>query len=630
MKKMLIFLGIALLILSAVPLTSGSQVPVAVVGTSWYSANSTEPVAPGYSYVPLFATFISETSLVNLTISFNFTSSGGGYLSYSYVSGPNKGVRDYYNFPVTSAGREYTIYQLTNISPLAPNGIYSVNLDYSYSYGNVTVKGNVSAQVAILGTISIIPQEAYFGLPGSPVPVTSYESNAPLTVYLENNGDAAATNVTITYIPQEPFSGDRQTKIIPAFPAFDSIPVTFTVNTGAAGFVTYQSIGIEVYGMMHNESFSAKLSAFPYVVGVAADFNTGPNVASQGMKNIPLQFYLEEDSSVPVTNVSVSFTPQYPLSGATQSTLISAIPAFQSVPVTFIVNVTGSQWSSYQNLTLTYNGTSHSVQFKVLVPGYSNISVLNYFTDPPYIYQGEDFVVLKVELINGGNALSPQEMIWLTSNSFGISTQPYSLPGIPAGRIVNLSFLMNASNSVGPADLVLHVNSMQFPLVERILGKGDVEITSGEISVNSGTNGNLFVFNAKNVGNVTLVDLNFHILTPDIFYINIPSSNPLGGLTANNITFSQLVPGQSIQVTFVMDVQSAAVPGTYQSQLVLTYMTNNSSRPFVITHNFNVTIQETPIQRLSSTTWLAYVAVVLAAAIVVIFSALIMRRRRKS
>ena len=102
----------------------------------------------------------------------------------------------------------------------------------------------------------------------------------------------------------------------------------------------------------------------------------------------------------------------------------------------------------------------------------------------------------------------------------------------------NLTFLINATNNVGPAKLFLHVDVKTFTLNERILSKGSVNVTSDPITVTTGTNGNLFVFTAKNTGNVTIVDLNFHILTADVFYVDVPSSNPLGSLTANNITFA--------------------------------------------------------------------------------------------
>ena len=146
MKKLLIFLGIAVLLMSSMPMSFGTSAPIAVTSMNWYSTNSTDLAAPGYSYIPLVATFVTESALVDLNVSFNFTASGS-YFSYSYVHGPNKDVRDYFTFPITQAGSQYTIYQLTNISASAPSGIYQITIDYSYISGNRTISGNVTGQV---------------------------------------------------------------------------------------------------------------------------------------------------------------------------------------------------------------------------------------------------------------------------------------------------------------------------------------------------------------------------------------------------------------------------------------------------------------------------------------------------
>ncbi|MEM0134439.1 MAG: hypothetical protein QXU18_04320, partial [Thermoplasmatales archaeon] len=236
MRKLLILFGIAVLLMSSMPISLGASAPIAVTSMTWYSTNSTALAAPGYSYVPLVATFVAEASLVDLNVSFNFTSSGS-YFSYSYVHGPNKEVRDYFTFPITQAGEQYVIYQMTNISAIAPSGIYQMTVDYSYLSGNITVRGNVTGEIALLGTINIIPQQAYFGLPESPISATSFESNVPVTIYLENNGNSAATNVTVTYTPQSPMSGARQQQVLSVFPAYTSIPVTFMANTGSANLM---------------------------------------------------------------------------------------------------------------------------------------------------------------------------------------------------------------------------------------------------------------------------------------------------------------------------------------------------------------------------------------------------------
>ena len=42
MKKLLIFLGIAVLLFSSMPMSFGTSTPIAVTSMNWYSTNSTE------------------------------------------------------------------------------------------------------------------------------------------------------------------------------------------------------------------------------------------------------------------------------------------------------------------------------------------------------------------------------------------------------------------------------------------------------------------------------------------------------------------------------------------------------------------------------------------------------------
>ncbi len=631
MKKILLVLAIAAILVSAIPTTIGASSPLVVEEVNWFSLNNTVRVAPGYTNVPMVAEIVLETasSVYNLNISFNFTQYEKGIFSYSYVHGENRNLRDYYDFPIASPGETFTIYQLTNISPSAPSGMYSVAVDYSYVAGNSTVSGYTTGTIALLGSVDILPQAAYFGTPGNPIQATAYMGEVPVTVYLENNGNSPATNVTVSYTPQSPLNGQSSTEVVPAIPSYYSIPVTFTVSIGAANTTVTQSLNISYFGMTHTASFTLRLSGYPYLIPAGSYFNTGTISAGRGMNNVPLTFYIEDDARVPATNVSVSYSPAWPLTGTNQSTTLSVIPQYQAVPVTFIVNVTGNGTSFLQYVSVTYNGSSHSLTYKVILPGYSNVTVVNYYTNPPFIYQGEKFIILNAVMVNGGNSPSPPQKVYLTSNYFNVSTSPYSIPSLYPGRILNLTFLISAAERVGYAPVYLHINSINVTLPLTLLSKGSLVISHPAITVSPGSSTNLFTFYVTNSGKVALVDINVHILTPDILYIDVPSSNPLGSLTANNFTFSQLNPGQRIVVTFVMDVESSASPGNYPSQLFLSYRTNNSSVPFFVTSNFNVTVQNTAIQEITSTTTLAYIVIALAVVIIAGFTIVIRRLRKK-
>jgi len=520
MKKILLIIGIIMIIISAIPMVGASQDPIIAERGYWYSSNSTSLVAPGYDYVPLFVQFVSEVpaEINDVNVSLNFTS---GIFSYSYIHGPNRDVRDYYTIPVMQPGQNATIFQLTNISANYPSGMYQTEISYSFYEGGSFITGSSNLTVPVMGSANIITQRAFFGTENSPLEATSFENNIPFTLFLENNGNAPVTNVTVTYKPQYPFTGQQQ------------------------------------------------------------------------------------------------------------NTVISAIPSFGVEPVTFLVNIIGPDNSTLQNISIYYNGSYHSLTYKIIIPGYYNFSVVNYYTDPPYIFQDEKFIALTVLIINGGNSISVPVNISLDSSLFNITTLPYHLPALPPGKILNFTFLMNAPSETGKIPLYLFINNNKFKITENVYNKGSIIIKNSVPPVSPGTNKNLFRFTLTNDGNISLMDVSIHILTPDVFYIDVPSSNPLGSLTANNITFTQINPGQSIIITFLIDVRSTTSPGNYPSQLFLSYRLNNSVLPFFTTYNFNVTVQNTALEQITSGSALPYIIAIFALIIIAVFVAVIIRRKKK-
>lgn len=507
----------------AAPAPTGT---VGVTGVSWFTPNSTQLAVPGMNEVPLFLTFENTVALTNLTVQMNLTAHGTGAFSYSYVIGTGKTVNEVYDIPFLPAGSTTTIEQTVNISSSASNGIYSENLTYSYGNASVTYYGNISFNVPLAGSVNIVSPSAFFGTQSSMMAGTPGMTNVPITVMLENTGNSAATNV------------------------------------------------------------------------------------------------------------SVSYTPTGSLSGSTQGTIISAIPAYGAIPVTFLVSVADNASISQvyeQNLDVSYYGGAHTVQFNLPITGSSNISIINYYTNPPVVYQDEKFISLTIVTENTGSSFAKNVGVSVSSSRFDVLSNPYSLSYYPSGAVENFTFLMNAKNYTGSAGLqvTLGKNTQTLPIY--LHSYGNFKISPSVPDFHSGVNKQLMSFNITNTGNQTLYYFTVHLLSPSVISLHIPSSNPLAALTETNVTFAQIKPGQTVTATFIVDTSSSAAFATYPAQLAMSWRLNNSVNPFYQTYNFNEKVAPTGIQNLQGMitfTPLNIAVLVLIIALVIGLAALAGRGRK--
>ena len=365
----------------AAPAHASSLPQVSVTNTYWYSENSTQLVAPGSNYTPLFVQFTALTNLTGYYASINLSYYNNLPFSYSYISGPNVQQRDYYNMSLVSAGHSVTIYQLVNISSNAKQGIYQIAL-------------------------------------------TLNSSNAP----------GQAINIPIT--------------------------------------------------------------------------------------------------------VSVLGTPQ--------------------------------------------------------------LTLVNYFTNPPVIYQGEKFIQFTAVVSNTGAGPAKNLQFSLASSDFNVLTGTYNVAYLPSGSVTNYTFLMDAHNVTGQTALNFQMGPQALSIPVYIHTYGTLQITSSIPTLTPGSSKLLETFNITNTGNKTLMGVNVHLLSPSVVSIHISSSNPLGALTADNFTLAELTPGQKITVTYLVDVSSAAQAISYPAQLVVLWHLNNTPEQFYKAYNFNEKVSPTIIQQFTS------------------------------
>ena len=108
------------------------------------------------------------------------------------------------------------------------------------------------------------------------------------------------------------------------------------------------------------------------------------------------------------------------------------------------------------------------------------------------------------------------------------------------------------------------------------------------------------IFYLNDTGNKTYEDIQVHMLSPSIISIHVSSSNPLGALTANKVTFAQIKPGESITITYVMDTSSAP-SGNYPVQMLVEYHFNNTAETFDSVYTYNQKIIPTTTQQVENT-----------------------------
>ncbi|WP_243669201.1 hypothetical protein [Vulcanisaeta sp. JCM 16161] len=124
-----------------------------------------------------------------------------------------------------------------------------------------------------------------------------------------------------------------------------------------------------------------------------------------------------------------------------------------------------------------------------------------------------------------------------------------------------------------------------------------------------------------NEGPVEAKNIMVTISTGQVIQPHVSSSNPLSALTASQAFIGDLKPGQEINVTFLVDVDSNARPGNYP--LVLTFIWNQTGSLYPLTESVTtyVTVKPAPNVLL----WIVLILIIIVIAIGIVAA---IRRRR--
>ncbi|WP_337860837.1 hypothetical protein [Ferroplasma sp.] len=333
-----------------------------------------------------------------------------------------------------------------------------------------------------------------------------------------------------------------------------------------------------------------------------------------GSSGIPLYVTFIAYTTINDINISINLTAyKAPLSYAYISgpdknvrtfNVMPEVVAGHSYTIMQLVNINKSSESSFYDENLSYYNSTISGNTTITIPvGKPQIGIISYSTNPPVIYQNEKFIKLTVYTENTGTSSMKNVNVYITSPNYTIvSPSNYNISYYPLGKLLNFTFYIDAKNVTGNSPLEFHINQNVYTLNTYIHGNGKTSLSVAieNTRLISNTKKQLMVFYLNNTGTKSFIDIEIHMLSPEVISIYVSSSNPLGALTANNVTFAQIRPGESIKVTYLVDTSPGSA-GTYPVQLLVQYHFNNTAETFNKVFTYNQTIQPTTEKQISST-----------------------------
>ncbi len=306
----------------------------------------------------------------------------------------------------------------------------------------------------------------------------------------------------------------------------------------------------------------------------------------------------------------------------TYNTIPEIVPG-HSYTIMQLVNISKDSTYQYYDENLTYKNSTISGNVTFTIPvGNPQIGLITYITNPPVIYQNEKFIELRVYTENTGTSAMRDVNVNITSSYYEIiSPEGYSIAYYPDGDLLNFTFYINAYNVTGNAPIYLHIDNNTYTLDTyiHVNGNAGLSISVHKKSLISDTKKQVMTFYLNDTGNKTYLDVQVHMLSPSIISIHVSSSNPLGALTANNITFAQIKPGNSITVTYVVDTSNAP-PGNYTVELLVEYHLNNTEETFNKVFTYKQKIIPTVEQQIENTFVDPLYAGLTAIAIIIVIS----------
>ncbi len=552
-----------------------------------------QPVAPGEDSYLVFTVFNpTQAYLFNVTITINSSLIKPIY----YINSSS----NYCQIPVVPPEGNSSCIVYVQVDPGVSMGIYQVPVTVNYTEVNITTSVK---PLIVYQTISI--------------PVTTLVTT---TLY---NGEPVITGVkTVPVTIQIP-------TVMGSIPSISTSKSSGSVNT---------NVSIPILGYVGFEA--------------TALIGTPDNVV-QALPNsyIPLTIYLTNYGNTPVYNVTVTVLSTPPLLRLVNMTQhLPALPPGQPVPLTFYAYVPNYVPQGNYTLELRidyFTGVDDIINATLVVPQEPIVYVQSIATNPPEVFQGYPMAQLVLSIVNIGSGIAYDARLYI--NGSGITplvSIPLILGAIPPGQPIQLSIPISLPSNSGnytmeisvtydggsssryyllnvrpKANLIVVGVSYPQPPAPSLSNLAALLSTITSPTLSPGASKVPITITIMNEGPVEAKNIMVTISTGQVIQPHVSSSNPLSALTASQAFIGDLKPGQAINVTFLVDVDSNAKPGSYP--IVLTFIWNQTGSLYPLTESVTtyVTVKPAPNVLL----WIVLILIIIVIAIGVIAA---LRRRR--
>lgn len=424
-------------------------------------------------------------------------------------------------------------------------------------------------------------------------------NNVPLFITVVNNGPTIYNFTAFIYL-KYPFSygyvinntkQEEKTVIaLPELPSNYKFQIMQLVNISP-----YANDGIYVENLFAYGKFSQNyplqnLSTSFYIPleGNVNLFVSGAYIGENGQvinpvpgeNPLPLTLILGNSGNSPVLNVTFHFIPSYPFYGNDQKTIITAIPAYGYVPITFMVNLSQNIKNGYypEKILFEYYNVSGALTFNFTWSNYYSISVIaayvGYGSNIIEATGGMRNVPITIEIMNSGTEyVSDVNLTYAPQKPFYGQVQNVNLPVLAPFRQESIVFFASIENGTDGGiynqTLLMEINSFNKNLNFTIdlNGYSSIMVDAAYIDLN-GT-GIAAGPGMKNVPLTVIVSNGGNAMAGNITFTYIPSYPFYGNI--QSVSLPALPPLEPLSLTFIVSIYGNASDGLISQMLSYSY-----------------------------------------------------------